>query len=182
MTFWAIIMLSIITAGTFFIRVAARRVQLTAELQDRLVQAADALWQEAVDADQSSDLILIKIHNMMITLAAALPGISLRIIKASSDTSIETRELKDAKTFLKRNAWVVPYVATSYFIVKRIEFTSEPWRVSTWKSALIGWFLMTYLKREDGVIRIVEDVNEVGMQVEEIDRIQSTVDLPLVPA
>ncbi|MCE9559269.1 MAG: hypothetical protein K8R88_09980 [Armatimonadetes bacterium] len=161
--------------------IARSRVSATIRLQNHLLFLADNLWIEAGEANQQQETILVKIHNMIITVATLLPGIAAGVIIASPDSNIRRDELEASKSFLQRNRWAIPYIATNYYIVKRIEFYAAPWDVTRWKDAFVGWFFMLF-PSETGVIGRAESVQQVSRQVEEIDRLDAARNCPLIPA
>lgn len=152
--------------GNCFLYVASARIRTTQLMQNRVLNLADNLWREAVEANQTNDPCLLKLHNQLIELAAISPAISAAIVVAKPDKGLSKEERSELIDFLNRNAWTLPYIFTSFLALERLEFHAKPWRADRWFPALLAWFAMRFWCDKTGAVRLGRKPSEAASEIE----------------
>lgn len=174
MTTETILFLIAFVVGNIALAVSVNRVRTTRIMQDQLIRVADGLWQEAAEANQQQSESLVKIHNQILELAALAPAIVARVVVAREDTSMTQKEKDEIENFLNRNAWVLPYIFTSYLALHRLRFHARPWSPRLAYFGATSWFVMAFLFNEDGTVKYSKRPRETTQQVEEFVKLDTS--------
>jgi hypothetical protein len=141
--------------GSLILLISLLRVPTTVRLRRQLLQLADSLWREGIEANQTSDQTLVKIHNMLIETAALAPAIASGVVDLDEDQDFSESDRRETGEFLNRNAWVIPYVGTGGMILARLLFHARPWSPRRAIDALAANMLMWLVDRNSGAINYV---------------------------
>jgi hypothetical protein len=152
--FMEIMFLAVLMAfGSWALYVSANRTRTTRLMQQRLIKVAAGMWECATEANQQNDETLLKLHNLIIEVAAISPAISARVVTVREDPSITAEERDRVSDFINRNAWVLNYMTAVSMVIDRLEFHAEPWRISRMASAFRASLVMYMCSEPDGGLR-----------------------------
>lgn len=127
----------VLALGTLTLHVARSRVKVTIEAQQRLLEIADNLWRDAIDANMAGEPEVVSVHNLIVRTAALAPHISAGVVQRK----IERGMAPDPAyvEFLSRNGWMLEHMFCAFANIRRLEFHAKPWMPSNWFDALAAY-------------------------------------------
>jgi|GEM_PF-5895625 len=146
--------------------VASSRGRVAKDVQKDLVKIADFMFEAARQKSKQGDLELLKLYNLILELALLTPGIAGGVVVQDKNQSINEEDRQAFENYLERNAWLLGYLFTVTFLLKRLEFHAKPLSLKRMRASAIANLALIFFSDEQKVIKIVWNPARTEQRVE----------------